>query len=177
MPTMATIRKSALFRGFTRRVRKSALYKYSGQCASPHHARTGHQTVHPPLPLLPPSLPHNTQIGVTHATAIYFNPTSPGINSAINYSSSSASRRLSEKFFTEKSNPSVGEPVCRVSDEGGFWASTAVRPRAARQPRERQKPTEVGDGTRRQKATKTIVNKGRIQISTPPHVGKGVGIP
>ena len=33
----------------------------------------------------------------------------------------------------------------RVSDEGGFWASMAVRPRAARKPRERQKPTEVGD--------------------------------
>ena len=37
-----------------------------------------------------------------------------------------------EKIF--QFNLSVGVLVGRVSDEGGFWASMAVRPRAARQP-------------------------------------------
>ena len=74
-------------------------------------------------------------------------------------------------------NPSVGGPVCRVSDEGGFWASMAVRPRAARQPRERQKPTEFGDGHRGGNSDKSLARQGSFQKSTCPQAGIGVGIP
>src|ERR1039458_4374406 len=83
-----------------------------------------------------------------------------------------ASRRWSEKFFTRKYNPSVGEPVCRVSDEEVFGASMAARPRAARQPvREKNRRSRGWQDTR--KTPDTIVNKGRNQISTLPLVWRG----
>ena len=68
-----------------------------------------------------------------------------------NNARASATSGCQNKFLTKFSNDFVGEPVGRVSDEGGFWASTGDSPRAARQPRERQKPTEVGGGNTRVK--------------------------
>ena len=64
-----------------------------------------------------------------------------------------------------------------MSDEGGFWASTASWPRAARQPRERQKPTEVGEAAKRANHEKNIVSKGRMHIAGYPHRGEGCGEP
>ena len=71
-------------------------------------------------------------------------------------------------------NPSVGEPVCRVSDEGGFGRA---RPLGRAQPDSRVSgKTDRSRGWRAmQKTPKVIANKGRNGNSTPPHVGKGVG--
>ena len=73
-------------------------------------------------------------------------------------------------------NPSVGEPVWSVSDEGGFGRA---RPLGRAQPVSRVSGktdrSRGWDETR--KSDKGLVSKGRIRISTPPHVGKGVGIP
>ena len=73
-------------------------------------------------------------------------------------------------------NPSACGPVVRVSDEGGFGRA---RPLGRAQPVSR-----VSGKTDRSRGSdeiansdKTLANKGRFQISTPPHVGKGVGIP
>ena len=73
-------------------------------------------------------------------------------------------------------NPSACVPVYRVSDEGGFGRA---RPLGRAQPVSR-----VSGKTDRSRgwyeianSDKTIAGKGWIQISTPPHVGKGVGIP
>ena len=73
-------------------------------------------------------------------------------------------------------NPSACVPVFRVSDEGGFGRA---RPLGRAQPVSR-----VSGKTDRSRGwnkiannDKTITGKGRFQISTPPHVGKGVGIP
>ena len=64
-----------------------------------------------------------------------------------------------------------------MSDEGGFWASTGDSPRAARQPRERQKPTEVGEASKPLNCDKTQVNKGRFNIAGYPRRGEGRGEP
>ena len=64
-----------------------------------------------------------------------------------------------------------------MSDEGGFWASTATWPRAARQPRQRQKPTEVGEAAKLPNRDKTLVNKGRLDIRGYPRRGEGCGEP
>ncbi len=79
-------------------------------------------------------------------------------------------------IFTENFNPSVGEPVCRVSDEGGFGRA---RPLGRAQPDSRVSgKTDRSRGWHtKAKNDKTLVSKGRFEISTPPHVGKGVGIP
>ena len=73
-------------------------------------------------------------------------------------------------------NPSVGVPVWSVSDEGGFGRA---RPLGRAQPDSRVsgKTDRSREGHTKAKNDKTFVSKGRIQISTPPHVGKGVGIP
>ena len=73
-------------------------------------------------------------------------------------------------------NPSVGEPVCRVSDEGGFGRA---RPLGRAQPDSRVSgKTDRSRGWHaKAKSAKTFVSKGRNEISTPLHVGKGVGIP
>ena len=81
-----------------------------------------------------------------------------------------AKRTLS---FNVASGPSVTR--FRVSDEGGFWASTAVRPRAARQPRERQKPTEVGEAAEPPNHDKTPMDKGRLGSEGYPRRGEGCG--
>jgi len=68
---------------------------------------------------------------------------------------------------------SVGEPVARVSDEGGFWRAR----RLLRQRRASHK-TDRSRGQRKiQKREKPTVNTGDIHNATPPRVGKGVGIP
>ena len=70
------------------------------------------------------------------------------------------------------SYPSVGEPVCRVSDEEVFWASMAARPRAARQPvRAKNRRSRGWQQTR--KTLKVIVKTGRNEISTLPLVWRG----
>ena len=61
-----------------------------------------------------------------------------------------------------------------MSDEGGFWrARHPPNCTAARA----IKPTEVGGVAAWQDSDKAIENTGEVAISTPPHVGKGVGIP
>jgi hypothetical protein len=71
---------------------------------------------------------------------------------------------------------SVCEPVCRVSDEGGFGRA---RPLGRAQPVSRVSgKTDRGRGSHaKTKNDKSLASKGRFQISTPPHVGKGMGIP
>ena len=73
-------------------------------------------------------------------------------------------------------NPSVGVPVWSVSDEGGFGRA---RPLGRAQPVSRVSgKTDRSRGVERsEKRRQTLASKGRIQISAPPHVGKGVGIP
>ena len=73
-------------------------------------------------------------------------------------------------------NPSACVPVFRVSDEGGFGRA---RPLGRAQPVSRVSgKTDRSRGSDKiANSDKTITDKGRIQISTPPHVGKGVGIP
>ena len=73
-------------------------------------------------------------------------------------------------------NPSMGEPVCRVSDEGGFGRA---RPLGRAQPVSRVSgKTDRSRGWNKiANSDKSLASKGRIQISTPPHVGKGMGIP
>jgi len=73
--------------------------------------------------------------------------------------------------------PSVGEPFCRVSDEGGFWASMAARPRAARQPYARQKPTEFGVVRTGVNHGKTVVRFRHFRLRGYPHRGEGCGEP
>ena len=75
-----------------------------------------------------------------------------------------------------KANPSVGEPVRRVSDEGGFGRA---RPLGRAQPVSRVSgKTDRSRGWHTEaKSDETLVSKGRFEISTSPHVGKGVGIP
>ena len=70
----------------------------------------------------------------------------------------------------------MGEPVCRVSDEGGFGRA---RPLGRAQPDSRVSgKTDRSRGVdTKAKSDKTFVNKGRFEISTPPHVWKGVWIP
>ena len=68
---------------------------------------------------------------------------------------------------------SVCEPVCRVSDEGGFGRAW---PLGHAQPVSRVSgKTDRSRGWRETRKTpNTIVNKGRIQISTPPVVWRGM---
>ena len=77
------------------------------------------------------------------------------------------------KYFFQILNPSVGVPVCRVSDEEVFWASMADRPRAARKP-VRAKNRRSRGWSGRRKMQKVIANKGRIQIGTLPLVWRGM---
>ena len=57
-------------------------------------------------------------------------------------------------------NTSVGEPVFRVSDEGGFRRARPPRPRAAEARVSGRKPTEVGRVTRRPNSGKTLEHQG-----------------
>ncbi len=67
----------------------------------------------------------------------------------------------------------VGEPVCRVSDEEVFWASMAVRPRAARQPvRAKNRRSRGSKETR--KTPNVLANKGQIGNRTLPLVWRGM---
>lgn len=50
-----------------------------------------------------------------------------------------------------------------------------MKPRAARQPREGQKPTEVGDAAKRAEPDKTHVGQGRDATGTRPRCGEGCG--
>ena len=70
----------------------------------------------------------------------------------------------------------MGELVFRVSDEGGFGRA---RPLGRAQPVSRVsgKTDRSREWNETQKGDKNLVSKGRIQITAPPHVGKGVGIP
>ena len=60
---------------------------------------------------------------------------------------------------------------------GRFWASTARRPRAARQPRERQNRPKSGVLQAEQIVTKLLRVKHQHTTEPLPTVGKGVGIP
>jgi hypothetical protein len=73
-------------------------------------------------------------------------------------------------------NPSVGEPVCRGSDEGGFGRARPLG-RAQTDSRVSGKTDRSRGWQWMRKTSNILVNKGRIEISTSPHVGKGVGIP
>jgi hypothetical protein len=81
-----------------------------------------------------------------------------------------------EDFSQKNPNPSACVPVVRVSDEGGFGRA---RPLGRAQPVSRVSgKTDRSRGWNKiANSDKTIAGKGRFQISTPPHVGKGVGIP
>ena len=70
----------------------------------------------------------------------------------------------------------MGVPVGSVSDEGGFGRA---RPLGRAQPVSRVSgKTDRGRGwNETRKDGKTLASKGRFQITAPPHVGKGVGIP
>jgi len=76
-------------------------------------------------------------------------------------------------------NPSVGEPVGRVSDKGGFWRA---RPHAARspnevQPREGKNRPNSGMPKDRNTCRKQLWDNGFREMQPFPCAGKGVGIP
>ena len=73
------------------------------------------------------------------------------------------------------SNPSVGEPVFRVSDEGGFWRAWPLGHAQPVSPREWEKPTEFGGVAERVNRGKTVVKIEPFQISGIPHCGEGCG--
>jgi hypothetical protein len=67
---------------------------------------------------------------------------------------------IEEAVLTQILNSSVGEPVFRVSDEGGFRRARPPRPRGAEARVSGRKPTEVGRVARRPNSDKTIVHQG-----------------
>ena len=75
--------------------------------------------------------------------------------------------------FTRKTRPSVNPFVATATRE--VFGEHGLTPRAARSPREREIPTDVGDARSGANTDKTIVNKGRFQITGYPHRGEGCG--
>ena len=67
-------------------------------------------------------------------------------------------------------NPSVGEPVCRVSDEGEHGREPARSPSL-----DGSEYTEVGGGKTGVNHHKTPIDPGRFSKAAPPRRGEGCG--